>query len=147
MKHAATFARSPCQCGRATTSAALRVEQLAALRVSLWFTFFLLCNFRGRGVATGMGTAMDNTAFHELIEQVRGAAAELAQAEQKVAVFRAELAQQEHGAPLDASSALLRSIEPMPKRVNSGWLPATDNGHACARKKRTRASAASKPRG
>jgi len=98
-------------------------------------------------VATGMGTAMDNTAFHELIEQVRGAAAELAQAEQKVAVFRAELAQQEHGAPLDASSALLRSIEPMPKRVNSGWLPATDNGHACARKKRTRASAASKPRG
>jgi len=125
----------------------LRVKQLAALRVSLWFTFFLLCNFRGRGVATGMGTAMDNTAFHELIEQVRGAAAELAQAEQKVAVFRAELAQQEHGAPLDASSALLRSIEPMPKRVNSGWLPATDNGHACARKKRTRASAASKPRG
>ena len=32
-----------------------------------------------------MGTAMDNTAFHELIEQVRGTAAELAQAEQKVA--------------------------------------------------------------
>jgi len=94
-----------------------------------------------------MGPAMDNTAFHELVAQVRGTAAELAQAEQKVAAFRTELAQQEHGAQLDASSALLRSIDPMPKCANSGWLPATDNGHARARKKRTRASAASKPRG
>jgi hypothetical protein len=89
---------------------------------------------------------MDNTTFHELIAQVRGTAVELAQAEQKVAAFTAELAQQEHGAKLDASSALLRSIGPMPKRVNSGWLPTTDNGHARAGKKMTRASAASKPR-
>jgi hypothetical protein len=67
---------------------------------------------------------MDNTAFHELIAQVRGMAAELAEAEQKVAAFKAELAQQEHGAQLD--SALQRAIRPIPKRVNSGWLPATD---------------------
>jgi hypothetical protein len=66
-----------------------------------------------------MGTAMDSIAFHELIAQVRGAAAELAKAEQKVAAFKAELAQREHTAPQ-------RAIRPIPKHVNSGWLPATD---------------------
>jgi hypothetical protein len=65
---------------------------------------------------------MDSTEFHELIAQVRGTAAGLAEAEQKVAAFKAELAQQEHGAQLD--SALQRAIRPIPKR-NSGWLPAT----------------------
>jgi hypothetical protein len=69
---------------------------------------------------------MDSTAFHELIAQARGSAAALAEAEQKVAAFKAELVQQEHGAQLDASSALVRAIKPIPKRVNSGWLPATD---------------------
>jgi hypothetical protein len=67
---------------------------------------------------------MDSTAFHELIAQVRGTAAALAEAEQKVAAFKAELAQQEHGAQLD--SALQRAIRPISKRVNSGWLLATD---------------------
>jgi len=38
-----------------------------------------------------MGTAMDSTAFHELIAQARGSAAALAEAEQKVAAFKAEL--------------------------------------------------------
>ena len=71
-----------------------------------------------------MGISMDSTAFHELIAQVRGTAAALAEAEQKVAAFKAELAQQEHGAQLDASSALLRAVKPIPKRVSSGWLPA-----------------------
>jgi uncharacterized protein YhaN len=66
---------------------------------------------------------MDSTAFHELIAQIRGTAAELAEAEQKVAAFKAELAQQEHGAQLDA--ALQRAIRSIPKRVTSGWLPAT----------------------
>jgi hypothetical protein len=66
---------------------------------------------------------MDSTAFHELIAQVRGTAAELAEAEQKVAAFKAELAQQEHGAQLD--SALQKAIRPIPKLVKSGWLPAT----------------------
>jgi hypothetical protein len=66
---------------------------------------------------------MDSTAFHELIAQVRGTAAELALAEQKVAAFKAELAQQEHGAQLD--EARQRAIRPIPKR-QSGWLPATD---------------------
>ena len=93
------------------------------------------------------GTAMNNTAFHELIAQIRGTAAALAEAEQKVAAFKTELAQQEHGAPLDASSALLKSIKPIPKRVNSGWLPATDNGPVRARKKMARASAVPEPRG
>ena len=73
-----------------------------------------------------MGIAMDSTAFHELIAQVRDTAAALAEAEQKVAAFKAELAQQEHGAQLDASSALLRAVKPIPKRVSSGWLPAMD---------------------
>jgi hypothetical protein len=70
-----------------------------------------------------MGVSMDITAFHELIAHVRGTTAELAIAEQKVAAFKAELAQQEYGAQLD--SALQRAIRPIPKR-NSGWLPATD---------------------
>jgi hypothetical protein len=51
----------------------------------------------------GMGTAMDSAAFDELIAQVRGTAAALAEAEQKVAAVKAELAQQQHGAQLDAS--------------------------------------------
>jgi hypothetical protein len=67
---------------------------------------------------------MDNNTFNELIAQVRGTTAELAQAEQKVAAFTAELAQQEHGAQCD--SALQRLIGPLPKQVSSGWLPAMD---------------------
>jgi len=65
---------------------------------------------------------MDSTAFHELIAHVRGTAAELADAEQRVAAFKAKLAQQAHAAQLD--SARQRAIRPIPKR-NSGWLPAT----------------------
>jgi hypothetical protein len=66
---------------------------------------------------------MDSTAFHELIAHVRGTAAELALAEQKVAAFKAELAQQERGAQLD--SARQRAIRPIPRR-QSGWPLATD---------------------
>jgi hypothetical protein len=66
---------------------------------------------------------MDSAAFHELIAHVRGTAAELAVAEQKVAAFKAELAQHAHGAQLD--SARQRAIQPIPRR-QSGWLPATD---------------------
>jgi len=66
---------------------------------------------------------MDSTAFHELIAQVRGTAAALAEAEQKVAAFKAELAQQDHGAQLDASSAL-QVQTPIAKRDSSGWVPA-----------------------
>ena len=69
---------------------------------------------------------MDSTAFHELIAQVRGTTAALAEAKQKVVAFEAELAQQEHGARLDASSARLMAVKPIPKRVSSGWLPAMD---------------------
>jgi hypothetical protein len=76
-----------------------------------------------------MGTAMDSTAFEELIAQVRGTAAALAEAEQKVAAVKAELAQQVQGGQLDARSALSRAVKPLPplpKRVSSGWLPAMD---------------------
>ena len=66
---------------------------------------------------------MNNTAFHELIAQVRGTAAALAEAEQKVAAFKAELAQQDHGTRLDASSAL-QIRTPLAKRSSSGWVPA-----------------------
>jgi hypothetical protein len=69
---------------------------------------------------------MDSTVFHELIAQVRSSATALAEAEQKVAAFTAELAQQDHGAKVDAASALRTAIRPKPKRPNSGWVPATD---------------------
>jgi hypothetical protein len=59
---------------------------------------------------------MDNTALDELIAQVRGSEAALAEAEQKVAVLKTEFARQELVEP-----APLTAVEPMPKRVNSGW--------------------------
>ena len=67
-------------------------------------------------MATGAGTVMDNSALQELISQVRGSAAALAEAEQKVAALKNEFAQQERPKP-----APLRTVEPMPKRINSGW--------------------------
>jgi hypothetical protein len=63
---------------------------------------------------------MDSGALNELIAQVRGTAATLAEAEQRVAAFTAELAQQKLP---DASPALLRAT-PTPKRASFGWLPA-----------------------
>ena len=67
---------------------------------------------------------MDITAFHELIAQARDSAAALAEAERKVAVFKAELAQQNQDARPDVGSAPSRSIRLAPKRANSGWVPA-----------------------
>jgi hypothetical protein len=69
---------------------------------------------------------MDKTALDELIAQVRGTANALAEAEQKVAAAKAELAQKDQGAQFDASSALLRAEKPTPKRESSGWLPPPD---------------------
>jgi hypothetical protein len=65
---------------------------------------------------------MDSTALQELIAQVRGTATALAETEQKVAAVKAELAQKDHRARPDASSAVLTPLESTPKRV--GWLPA-----------------------
>jgi ABC-type transporter Mla subunit MlaD len=48
---------------------------------------------------------MDSTALHELIAQVRGTAAALAEAEQRVASFTAELAQQDRSVQSPANSA------------------------------------------
>jgi len=67
-----------------------------------------------------MGIEMDSTALNELIAQVRGTAATLAEAEKRVAAFTAELAQQKLP---DASPTLLRAT-PMAKRASFGWLPA-----------------------
>jgi hypothetical protein len=66
---------------------------------------------------------LDSAAFHELIVQVRGTAAALAEAKQKVAAFKAELAQQAHGAQLDASSAQQIRTS-LAKRGRSGWVAA-----------------------
>jgi hypothetical protein len=64
---------------------------------------------------------MDSAAFHELMAQIRGTAASLAEAEQKVAAFKVELAQQAH---IHDNAALRRAVMPIPKRINSGWQPA-----------------------
>jgi uncharacterized protein YhaN len=66
---------------------------------------------------------MDINALNELIAQVRATAASLAQAEQKVAAFRAELAEQAKEA--EHNAAPVRSIRSIPKR-SSGWVPAMD---------------------
>jgi len=66
---------------------------------------------------------MDSTALHELIAQVRGTTAALAEAEQRVASFTAELAQQDRLDQPDAKPA--RQIRtPIAKRGSSGWEPA-----------------------
>jgi hypothetical protein len=60
---------------------------------------------------------MDSAALQELIAQVRGTTAELAAAEQRVASFAAELAQQ-------GQSAHPQIRKPIPKRGSSGWVAA-----------------------
>ena len=64
---------------------------------------------------------MDSTTFQELIALARNTAAELAATEKKVSAFKDELAQQDHQAQLNASSAVSRSITITPK--SSGWIP------------------------
>jgi hypothetical protein len=65
---------------------------------------------------------MDSTALHELIAQVRGTTAALAEAEQKVASFASELAQQAPLAKPDKPAEPSRT--PIAKRGTSGWVPA-----------------------
>jgi hypothetical protein len=67
---------------------------------------------------------MDSTALQELIAQVRGTASVLAEAEQKVAAVKAELAQKDQRARPDASAAVLKPLKSTAKRGSSGWLPA-----------------------
>ena len=90
--------------------------------VSICFTFSGYAIFGATVVVARArrGIDMDSAALNELIAQVRGTAATLAEAEQRVAAFKNELAQQKLP---DATSALLRAT-PMPKRASSGWLPA-----------------------
>ena len=65
---------------------------------------------------------MDSTALHALIAEVRGTAAALAEAEQRVASFTAELAQQDQCAqpakPVQQTPTLIST------RGRSGWVPA-----------------------
>jgi hypothetical protein len=65
---------------------------------------------------------MDNAALHELIAQVRGETAALAQAQQKVAVFTSELAQHESG-----TLARTKAVNVKLKGASSGWVPAGDS--------------------
>ena len=66
---------------------------------------------------------MDSTALHALIAEVRGTAAALAEAEQRVASFTAELAQQDPGAQPDAKRPQ-QTRTPIAKRGSSGWVAA-----------------------
>ena len=91
--------------------------------VSVWYTFFLLCDSGVVAWRLGWGTAMDSTALHALVAEVRGTAAALAEAEQRVASFTAELAQQDRLAQPDAKPAQ-QIRKPIPKRGSSGWVPA-----------------------
>jgi hypothetical protein len=68
---------------------------------------------------------MDINALNELIAQARASAASLALAEQRVAAFRTELAEQAKDAERNAAAAPVRSIRSIPKR-SSGWVPAID---------------------
>jgi hypothetical protein len=63
---------------------------------------------------------MDINALNELIAKARETAASLAQAEERVAAFSAELAEQPQLKP-----APVRSVRSIPKR-NSGWVAAMD---------------------
>ena len=58
----------------------LRLARCAGC-VNLWYTFFLLCNSGGAVSGDWVGgTAMDSTALHALIAEVRGTTAALAEA-------------------------------------------------------------------
>jgi hypothetical protein len=63
------------------------------------------------------GGTVDTNALNELIAKARETAASLAHAEQRVAAFSAELAEQPA-----LGAVAVRSIESIPKR-NSGWMP------------------------
>ncbi len=91
--------------------------------VSLWYTLLAMRFWGCRSGGWVWGTAMDSTALHELIAQVRGTAAALAEAEQRVASFTAELAQQDRLAQPDAKPAQ-QIRTPIAKRGTSGWVPA-----------------------
>jgi hypothetical protein len=98
-------------------------DQSICEHVSVWYTFFLLCDSGSPHLAIGFGgTAMDSTALHALIAEVRGTAAALAEAEQRVASFTAELAQQDRAQPDAKPVQQIRGA--IAKRGNSGWVPA-----------------------
>jgi hypothetical protein len=95
-----------------------------SFRRALSYVICFLLPIRGRRSGDWVGgTAMDSTALHVLIAQVRGTAAALAEAEQRVASFTAELAQQDRGAQIDANSAQQIRTR-ISKGGGSGWVPA-----------------------
>jgi hypothetical protein len=82
------------------------------------FSRSLSCDWGSRGDAK-----LDTTALDELIAQVRGTVTAVAEAESKLTAVRAELSDQGYKARLDARSALLKDVAPLPKAASSGWLP------------------------
>jgi mRNA-degrading endonuclease toxin of MazEF toxin-antitoxin module len=68
---------------------------------------------------------MDIDAFNALIAMARETAVSLTQAEQRVAAFKVELAEQAKDAEQNAGAAPVRAIRSIPKRA-SGWLPAME---------------------
>jgi hypothetical protein len=67
---------------------------------------------------------MDSAALQDLIAQVRGEAAALAEAQRKVAAFSSELARHPNGGHPDGASARMKEIDFIPKRPAAGWMPA-----------------------
>jgi hypothetical protein len=68
---------------------------------------------------------MDTTVLDELIAQVRGSVTVLAETEKRVAAVKAELSDQNYKVRLQASSALLKDVAPVPESAAaSGWVPA-----------------------
>ena len=70
-----------------------------------------------------MGLQLDITALQDLITQVRGTTAALAEVEQRVASFTAELVRLDRGAQRDAKPAQ-QIRTPIRRRDSSGWVPA-----------------------
>src|ERR1700675_3076151 len=101
-----------------------RPSALAVLGISLWFTFSVMQFSVSPSGDWAWGLQWTAP---PLTNSSRKSAARRPRSQgpsKRVAAVKAELAQQEHGAQLDASSALLRALKPIPKRVSSGWLPA-----------------------
>jgi hypothetical protein len=65
---------------------------------------------------------MDSNALNELIAQVRGTTAMLAEAEQRVDAFRTELSRQKPTVQFSGNSSV-SNVTPLPKRARFGWLP------------------------
>ena len=92
------------------------------LALSACFTFcrFAISAVADCGTDGVTGIAMDNAALNQLIAEIRGTTAMLAETEQKVAAFKTELAQHK----LPEASAAPKPAIPALRLVSTCWLPA-----------------------